>query len=84
MLQHYLSFLNNLRVREYCTAMESAYAYFDRRNVLVTSSTTSASRSKSKNEASETVRTSQMFRYAALNLATLHFQFGHRWVAWDV
>ena len=72
LLQHYLSFLNNMRVREYCTATDSAYAYFDRRNLLVTSL-----KSNSKND-SEGIRTSQMFRFAALNLATLHFQFGHR------
>ena len=62
---HYLSFLNYLRVQEYCGAVDSLYHYFDRQNM--TNGSTS----------SEDV-TSRGYRYAALNMAALQYRFGHR------
>ncbi|XP_076316414.1 anaphase promoting complex subunit 5 ida isoform X1 [Tachypleus tridentatus] len=66
---HYLSFLNNLRVREFCGAIESLYHHFDRSTLIVPQD------SKAVTVAEETTRS---FRYAALNLAILHAKFGHR------
>ncbi|XP_043461028.1 anaphase-promoting complex subunit 5 [Leptopilina heterotoma] len=64
---HYLSYLNCLRVNEYCGALESLYHCFDRLAPLENRST-SEDRSRT-------------FRYAALNLAALHAQFNHKDVA---
>ncbi|XP_012287472.1 anaphase-promoting complex subunit 5 [Orussus abietinus] len=64
---HYLSYLNCLRVNEYCGALDSLYHCFDRLAPLETRSPTE-----------DRART---FRYAALNLAALHAQFGHKEVA---
>lgn len=68
---HFLSYLNNLRVREYCTAIHNLYHYFDRNTALSGSDTTQPS---SKNRDEDNISR----RYAALNLAALHFRFGHR------
>ncbi|KAK3604055.1 hypothetical protein CHS0354_028688 [Potamilus streckersoni] len=66
-LIHFLSYLNSLRVKEYCTAVHNLYHYFDRNvNLMETNST-----NKGKEE--DTCR-----RYAALNLALLHYRFGHK------
>ncbi|XP_015517721.1 anaphase-promoting complex subunit 5 [Neodiprion pinetum] len=64
---HYLSYLNCLRVNEYCGAVDSLYHCFDRLAPL-------------DNRATSEDRT-RTFRYAALNLAALHAQFGHKKVA---
>jgi len=66
--QHFLSYLNNLRVKEYCTAVHNLYHYFDRNAQLTGEATGSAKRPE--DEISR--------RYAALNLAALHFNFGHK------
>lgn len=68
---HFLSYLNNLRVREYCTAVHNLYHYFDRNNTL---SGGNAMQINSKNREEDNISR----RYAALNLAALHFRFGHR------
>ena len=68
MFQHFLSYLNNLRVKEYCTAVHNLYHYFDRNAQLTGEATGSAKRPE--DEISR--------RYAALNLAALHFNFGHK------
>ena len=65
---HFLSYLNNLRVKEYCTAIHNLFHYFDRNAQLFKDST-----STSKRPEEEVSR-----RYAALNLAALHFSFGHK------
>lgn len=62
MFQHFLSYLNYLRVKEFCGAINSLYHCFDR-NAPITDS---------KNNTFE-----EKYRYAALNLAVLHVQFGH-------
>ncbi|XP_057337255.1 anaphase-promoting complex subunit 5 [Microplitis mediator] len=64
---HYLSYLNCLRVNEYCGALDSLYHCFDRLAPL-DNRTVSEDRSR-------------IFRYAALNLAALHAQFDHKIVA---
>ncbi|XP_071947351.1 anaphase-promoting complex subunit 5-like isoform X2 [Antedon mediterranea] len=61
----FLSFLNYLRVNEYCAAVHSLYNYFDR---ISSPSTMSVSSEEF----------SQSYRYAALNLASLHSRFGHK------
>ncbi|XP_076471090.1 anaphase-promoting complex subunit 5-like isoform X2 [Babylonia areolata] len=64
---HFLSYLNNLRMREYCTAVHNLYHYFDRTTQLTGELTGNAKRTE--DEVSR--------RYAALNLAALHFNFKH-------
>ncbi|XP_034191300.1 anaphase promoting complex subunit 5 ida [Osmia lignaria lignaria] len=64
---HYLSYLNCLRVNEYCGAVDSLYHCFDR---LAAMENRSAPEDRSR-----------IFRYAALNLAVLHAQFNHKEVA---
>ncbi|XP_026272663.1 anaphase-promoting complex subunit 5 [Frankliniella occidentalis] len=62
---HYLSYLNCLRVREYCGAVDSLFHCFDRNTAIAANSTTIDDKNRS-------------FRYATLNLAILHAQFGQR------
>ncbi|KAI4477768.1 hypothetical protein M0804_012596 [Polistes exclamans] len=64
---HYLSYLNCLRINEYCSAIDSLYHCFDR---LAPSENRSTPEDKSR-----------MLRYAALNLAVLHAHFNHKKVA---
>ncbi|XP_066585318.1 anaphase-promoting complex subunit 5 [Prorops nasuta] len=64
---HYLSYLNCLRVNEYCGALDSLYHCFDTLIPL-----------ENRNGSEDRTRT---FRYAALNLAVLHAQFNHKVVA---
>jgi hypothetical protein len=66
-VQHYLSYLNCLRVKELCGAIDSLLHCFDRNSLV--------SDSKGNNNQEEK---SRAFRYAALNLAVLHAQFGHQ------
>ncbi|KAL8617636.1 hypothetical protein ACOMHN_038028 [Nucella lapillus] len=66
---HFLSYLNNLRVKEYCTALHNLYHYFDRSTQL-TGDGAGGGNKRSEDEVSR--------RYAALNLAALHFNFGHQ------
>ncbi|XP_064459588.1 anaphase-promoting complex subunit 5-like [Ornithodoros turicata] len=63
----YVSFLNCLNVKEYCNAVESLHHHFDR-NIQTHEGT-------SKNNQEESTKN---LRFAALNLAMLHFKFGHR------
>ena len=77
-VQHYLSYMNSLRVSEYCSAVESLYHYFDRRQLPAqTPTTTTATTSAPKKQEDENVN--MHYRYAALNLASLHYRFGHRY-----
>ncbi|XP_014222514.1 anaphase-promoting complex subunit 5 [Trichogramma pretiosum] len=64
---HYLSYLNCLRVNEYCGALESLYHCFDRLTPV-----------DNRPVSEDKLRT---FRYAALNLAALHAQFGYKELA---
>ncbi|KAL2712791.1 anaphase-promoting complex subunit 5 [Vespula squamosa] len=64
---HYLSYLNCLRINEYCSAIDSLYHCFDR---LAPSESRSTPEDKSRT-----------LRYAALNLAVLHAHFNHKKVA---
>lgn len=64
---HYLSYLNSIRVNDFCGAIDSLYHCFDRMAPLENRSTPEDR--------------SRTFRYAALNLAVLHTQFNHKEVA---
>ncbi|XP_059168333.1 anaphase-promoting complex subunit 5-like [Physella acuta] len=66
---HFLSYINSLRVKEYCTAVHSLYHYFDRKACAVHDGNVS----KKKGVAEEVA-----MRYAALNLASLQFRFGNK------
>lgn len=73
LFQHFLSYLNCLRVKEYCTAVHNSFHYFDRKTgVSVDPDPNPPSQNKQKEE--EVHR-----RYAALNLAALHYRFGHKY-----
>lgn len=69
-IQHYLSYLNCLRVREFCGAVDCLLQYFNRQTKIA--GICQQSNTAVSNGAS------QICRYAALNLALLHYRFGHR------
>ncbi|XP_041978762.1 anaphase-promoting complex subunit 5 [Aricia agestis] len=62
---HFLSFLNCIRMKEFCGAQDSLYNCFDRA-VFNICGTGNSSNDRNKN-----------FRYAALNRAAMHTHFGH-------
>ncbi|GFQ73187.1 anaphase-promoting complex subunit 5 [Trichonephila clavata] len=64
----FLSYLNSLRVREYCGAKDNLYHHFDR-------NTTVPQECKASAVSEDLSRSS---RYAALNLAIFHALFGHK------
>lgn len=64
---HFLSYMNNLRVKEYCTAVHNLFHCFDRNTNFTDDSL-----------ANKTVEEDVSRRYASLNLAGLHFRFGHK------
>ncbi|KAH9502776.1 Anaphase-promoting complex subunit 5 [Bulinus truncatus] len=66
---HFLSYINSLRVKEYCTAIHSLYHYFDRK----ASMPVDTSQNKKRGVLDEVA-----MRYAALNLASLQFRFGNK------
>ncbi|XP_022789154.1 anaphase-promoting complex subunit 5-like [Stylophora pistillata] len=70
---HYTTFLNCLRAKEFKGALDSLYHYFDRQQWHGESAIKIASNSE-EIEPEKCHR----FRYAALNLAAFHCQFGHR------
>ncbi|KAF5289260.1 hypothetical protein FQA39_LY15190 [Lamprigera yunnana] len=61
---HFLNYLNYLRVKEFCGAINSLFHCFDKSGFV-----------DSKGNVDEQ---SKAFRFAALNLAVLYFHFGHR------
>eukprot|EP00057_Strongylocentrotus_purpuratus_P021042 XP_011675516.1 PREDICTED: anaphase-promoting complex subunit 5 isoform X2 [Strongylocentrotus purpuratus] len=67
---YYLSYLNCLRIKEFCGAVHNLHCYFDHMMPQVKGD------SNSNNNDQEQVR--QNFRYAALNLAGLHCRLGHK------
>ncbi|WAR30726.1 APC5-like protein [Mya arenaria] len=69
-LTHFLSFLNSLRVKEYCTALHNLFHFFDRKTIA----TFNKGQGHGKHQPAEEVHR----RYAALNLASLHYRFGHK------
>lgn len=71
---HFLSYMNYLRLHEYCGALGSLYEYFDQCQVLQ-GPPSSSSRSKTNTEDDVHIRN---HRYAALNVAAMEFRFGHR------
>lgn len=64
---HFLSYMNNLRVKEYCNALHNLFHCFDRNTNFSDDSITN-----------KTVEEDVSRRYASLNLAGLHFRFGHK------
>ncbi|CAH0726651.1 unnamed protein product, partial [Brenthis ino] len=68
---HFLSFLNCIRMKEFCGAQDSLYNCFDRAVFNICGSGNSLN-DRNKN-----------FRYAALNRAAMHTQFGHKSVAME-
>lgn len=64
--QHYLSYLNSLRVQDVYLSAHSLLHYFDR--IIL-----SANDTKSDGDDGY----GRSLRYAALNLASLHCHFGH-------
>ncbi|XP_072936844.1 anaphase-promoting complex subunit 5 [Epargyreus clarus] len=68
---HFLSFLNCIRMKEFCGAQDSLYNCFDR-TMSSTCGTSVVCNDKNKN-----------FRYAALNRAAMHTKFGHKAVAME-
>ncbi|XP_077987048.1 anaphase-promoting complex subunit 5-like [Glandiceps talaboti] len=62
---HYLSYLNNLRINEFCNTVHELYRYSDKHAFTDSSNTSYATEQ------------GDSFRYAALNLAGLHCRFGH-------
>ena len=73
LFQHFLSYLNSLRVKEYCTALNNLFHYFDRKTSF-TVEQTPPQQGQNKHKDEEVHR-----RYAALNLAALHYRFGHKY-----
>ncbi|XP_028176804.1 anaphase-promoting complex subunit 5 isoform X2 [Ostrinia furnacalis] len=67
---HFLSFLNCIRMKEFCGAQASLYNCFDRSVLSVYGGSNCNDRNKN-------------FRYAALNRAAMHTQFGHMSVAME-
>lgn len=65
-LQHYLNYLNSMRVQDIFLSAHSLLHYFDR---LILS----ANEGKSNGDEGY----GRSLRYAALNLASLHCRFGH-------
>uniref|UniRef100_A0ABM0LZU0 Anaphase-promoting complex subunit 5 n=1 Tax=Saccoglossus kowalevskii TaxID=10224 RepID=A0ABM0LZU0_SACKO len=62
---HYLSYLNNLRINEFCNTIHELYRYSDKHAF-----------SDNDNDSYAT-EIGHSFRYAALNLAGVHCRFGH-------
>ncbi|KAL3285340.1 hypothetical protein HHI36_019448 [Cryptolaemus montrouzieri] len=60
---HFLSYMNYLRVKEFCGAVDSLYHCFDLNNIA-----------DLKNAADDKPK---ICRFAALNLAVLHYHFNH-------
>ncbi|KAI0218824.1 Anaphase-promoting complex subunit 5 [Lamellibrachia satsuma] len=69
---HYLSYLNYLRVNEYCGAVESLHHYFDC-HLVDANKTNDTAKPKQEDEV-----ICKGFRYAALSMAALQYRFGHR------
>ncbi|XP_052222567.1 anaphase-promoting complex subunit 5-like isoform X3 [Dreissena polymorpha] len=67
---HFLSYLNSLRVKEYCTAVHNLFHYFDRKTIFTLNKGQVQVKGQKEGEVHR--------RYAALNLAALHYRFGHK------
>ncbi|XP_026757188.1 anaphase-promoting complex subunit 5 isoform X2 [Galleria mellonella] len=74
---HFLSFLNCIRMKEFCGAQDSLYNCFDRTVFSVTANNNNNNNNTSCNDRNKN------FRYAALNRAAMHTQFGHKAVAME-
>lgn len=74
--QHYASFFNSLRAKEFKKALDSLYHYFEQQQ-WQGESAFHANKPAGESEETEAERCHR-FRYAALTLAALHCRFGHR------
>ncbi len=70
---HYLNYLNSLRVNDFCSAVKSLYWSFDRGCQCSEIFHNPEMDVEKLNEEAD-----RGFRYAALNLAALHANFGHQ------
>ena len=68
--------MNSLRLFEYCGAVDSLYHYFDRQTSI--NETPMPPTGVPQKPKPEDDVTSRSYRYAALNMAVLHYRFGHR------
>ncbi|XP_053600479.1 anaphase-promoting complex subunit 5 isoform X2 [Plodia interpunctella] len=73
---HFLSFLNCIRMKEFCGAQDSLYHCFDRTVFSVTNSNNNPNNNVCNDR-------NKNIRYAALNRAAMHTQFGHKSVAME-
>ena len=71
-LQHYVKYLNHMRVKEYAGAKDSLHRYFDK--IAEAGDRVSAKDSNVEDF-------NRCSRYASLNLASLYARFGHRLAA---
>ncbi|XP_059048895.1 anaphase-promoting complex subunit 5 [Achroia grisella] len=78
---HFLSFLNCIRMKEFCGAQDSLYNCFDRTVFNVTTNNNNANNNNNNNSSCND--RNKNFRYAALNRAAMHTQFGHKSVAME-
>ncbi|XP_060802230.1 anaphase-promoting complex subunit 5 isoform X2 [Amyelois transitella] len=74
---HFLSFLNCIRMREFCGAQDSLYHCFDRTVFSVSNNNNNVHNNNPCNDKNKNIR------YAALNRAAMHTQFGHKTVAME-
>jgi len=72
---HFLSYLNYLRVGEYCGAVDSLYHYFDRHTAAALETPPAGAANRSRQEEDPSCRG---LRYAALTMAALHHHFKHK------
>ncbi|XP_072015679.1 anaphase-promoting complex subunit 5-like isoform X2 [Amphiura filiformis] len=72
---HYLSYLNCMRLSEFCGAIHNLHSYFDH---LLPKGDNSKDNKDSNHNTAEQKTKSYRYRYAALGLAGLHCRFGHR------
>ena len=72
--QHFVQYLNSIRVGEFNQAMDCLYHYFDRKQWE------EGGKSGTNSETSDDAKKDRCkrFCFAALNLAILHTHFGHR------
>jgi anaphase-promoting complex subunit 5 len=73
---HYLTYLNSLRLNEFCDAVKSLYWCFDRG--CQSEDFYHPDSSGLNDDLKMTEEIDRGFRYAALNLAALHARFGHK------
>lgn len=75
---HNLSYMNNLRVRDFCNALDSFHRAYDRSATRGTTAAGTAAEQSANNAAAVNTNVNNKgLQYSSLNLAILHVQFGH-------